>query len=781
MKKMANILALIISLFYINQINIKAYDVSSNNNPGDAYNGNGNNSVSGNTFWPENSEGKSLRAVRIRIFRGNTEISSAYYSLAENLDNCYSSVASTTLCETDSYNYSTVTEPAGTTCTAGENVSLGCIVSNNLLSTWGVNSSKGEYLDSYLKSDEYSNLKNILLGMGYNNTNFNNNDVVIVEPATLVKCNGANYFGTSTALMKKNVSYSGIDTNICYNSANSNSDKYPEGTFFNLYKSMSFALKISTQKSYPGDTQYTGLGYFKYNVSGMGYVDPNGDLKVEIYVDGTNPKQLITSESLTFNIRKGHGCTGAIEKKGLSTGASGFKTQNLLTGDYSIEITGKPSNKNYREKDGINYTCRNVTLTSSGAVVSIPFEKGCNIEKDEKSADGYTMSEAITLYNKYKFKGLLNTTNPTCSNNVNCNPQIDNLSCLSANLQSNISSTNFSCADIYTNASGNAVVFCGDIFSLVNNLSINGSAVKTFYGTSGEFLIKKDEETNLYRIYNSNNLPEYISAQNGIATLSSKRICYVLKNSALPQSYDSSAKIINAYLDNDELTLGKQINNPANTEIEEFNISTNEKIYNFDLNVVHLQKISGKVVSNSSLNTVSIIGLISKFKAEKGSIPFSIIYNSTEFHASDENTCKYILSPKIIDFSKDENGKISLEFRTVDTSQPFNRPTNSNWSDGSDNSADNSVVQEHIKNRPNSYGILNGEKKEPIYKIELTPDDIRLIRKYNKSNSYDNYLTIVVNYSGNSLIRNAFLYNLEQGKINDENLSNKLYNYKYSN
>lgn len=62
-------------------------------------------------------------------------------------------------------------------------------------------------------------------------------------------------------------------------------------------------------------------------------------------------------------------------------------------------------------------------------------------------------------------------------------------------------------------------------------------------------------------------------------------------------------------------------------------------------------------------------------------------------------------------------------------------------------SASNQKVQDYILNKPNSNGIIKNEingvlttiKTEPIYSFTLTPSTIKKIRKYNDSNSYDDF------------------------------------------
>ena len=54
-------------------------------------------------------------------------------------------------------------------------------------------------------------------------------------------------------------------------------------------------------------------------------------------------------------------------------------------------------------------------------------------------------------------------------------------------------------------------------------------------------------------------------------------------------------------------------------------------------------------------------------------------------------------------------------------------------------SANNSTVTKYITNRPNSNGKLNNKSVEPLYHFELTADNIKEIRSYNKENSYNDF------------------------------------------
>lgn len=87
---------------------------------------------------------------------------------------------------------------------------------------------------------------------------------------------------------------------------------------------------------------------------------------------------------------------------------------------------------------------------------------------------------------------------------------------------------------------------------------------------------------------------------------------------------------------------------------------------------------------------------------------------------------------------------LNIIYREIDLARPFpnidnsNRNTGSNWCSGVSCSWDNGVVQRYILNNRNVTGseIYN---QTPMYTFIMKPDDILKIRKYNDSNSYENY------------------------------------------
>jgi len=193
-------------------------------------------------------------------------------------------------------------------------------------------------------------------------------------------------------------------------------------------------------------------------------------------------------------------------------------------------------------------------------------------------------------------------------------------------------------------------------------------------------------------------------------------------------------------------------------------------------------------------------------------IPFSFEFNGiTHTTTTDNEKCSYIAIPEIIINNTPNEYKLNLEFRPFKTDNAFpgksgsTREKGSNWSifnldynkddivnlddltlleqiitngefidlkydinwdlevnkHDTDlirsiinkyiNSSEDTYAEEMLSHRPNSYGYIsktNTTITTPKYVIELTPSDIKDIRKYNKNTSYDDY-NLVCDTNGN--------------------------------
>ena len=151
-------------------------------------------------------------------------------------------------------------------------------------------------------------------------------------------------------------------------------------------------------------------------------------------------------------------------------------------------------------------------------------------------------------------------------------------------------------------------------------------------------------------------------------------------------------------------------------------------------------------------------GIPSKFNVKDfGNVYFSVKLNTFIFTEKDKKsidigmisskeieskgTCKYEIKEEIVDCPSGDC-ELNLEFRIINTKNPFpgksgnGRLVGSNWCQEDDCSNTNDTVEEVIIDANNSY---NKKKTSAKYTINLTPSDILDIRKYNKTNAYDDY------------------------------------------
>ena len=509
-----------------------------------------------------------------------------------------------------------------------------------------------------------------------------------------------------------------------------------------------------------------------YGITVVRYEDiyKNGAVRISIKRSDTN--QLIKTQDATFRI-----FDSKDEKITDITTKLGVVEYSLGQGTYKIQEIASPQGYNLTSAKSVNISITANRITDQ----DFYYDTTCSGRLAELG-DNPSVETLINLYKDYPNNtNLLNFDNPSCGNATCDKENLKNtLGCLSGKkaLSPTFNHNNLSCYDeIITDISGN-LGFCSNYFDLTNNLGTS-----KFYGISGQFLIRQNN--NVLTIYEENLDPVEINNQY-IATAKNGKICYILNGNTYDIS--SNMKSINVYfanVDEDKQTdlLNSDVIESINTknELGKFTMYQYELNYNYKLSKeIYLEKITGKYSSIKSNTTTQegIYGILSKFNSSSGYIPFSITYND-KMYTSDK--CVYETKKEIIKYDKTSKGNIELEFRSIDTRNPFSdRNTNTNWCDNENNNcaSDNSIVEDVILNSNNSYNIQN---KTPKYKIKLTPSDIKIIRKYNIDHPYDNYLNKTVLYNGEEIVRNSFLYDMEQGRLNDEYLSNSLFNLKYSN
>jgi len=490
---------------------------------------------------------------------------------------------------------------------------------------------------------------------------------------------------------------------------------------------------------------------------------------LNIYIKNDLTKSLITNpeSQASYDIINGSNCKGR-KVKPVTTSSGVASVPNLSPGTYSIKETKAPNG--YLSK---NEKCvkTNVQITANSTRnEDIFYQLGCDekLKQSDKS-----IKSLLNLYQEFGFNGLLDYSNPICSN-IDCTNKetsVKEAGCLSATVNNyKFTEYNMACFDKkIQDLTGAYVGFCANTLSLTNNLGENN-----FYNKAGQFLIKKLDDNSI-QFYNDNK--DLIKIENPyIATANVGRICYVLNGNA-PSSEEMQREDLKVYFGKndinsnniDELPYEKntiaQQNNTSNGFVKYSYIDT----YNFNLNKVYIEKISG-MVTNQKTGVLEQSGILIPFDApNSGSIPFELKYGKINLSS---DVCHYNSEQELIKTPPgDDNspGKIDIEFRIINLEAPFLnengdiRLTNSNWCDYSVSKEDqceanNNVVLNNIINAPNSFG---GNSTGPIYEIKLTSADIKKIREYNAETVYDDY----ENYCDINGCRNAFLYSLENGTL----------------
>lgn len=473
--------------------------------------------------------------------------------------------------------------------------------------------------------------------------------------------------------------------------------------------------------------------------------EPTGTLKI------TKKNNLGANVSgAGFTVYSGSNCDINNEIGQYFTNARGEKSIDLSLGNYSLKETKKASNY-YEDPDD---TCINFTITS-GTTVTKSFTNTltCQYYLDEIK-NNYTGEERkkqlIKLYegtynekqgNYSSYKKLLDFNNPECSSTVSCSYSNDS-SCLytSKGVESTFSENNLSCYN-ETEKIGTFNLYCLTSFTFDNKL--NG--VKNFTGISGQIIRE-------------------LSENDVLATATLKKTCYGF---GISSSETPSVNYSN-YVENIKFNQKNLINDYSGGDVslvKSGNKYESTISVNYSLPPVYVKKGTGEIV-DSPCNTCISLGnvFLSKFTYNKNELtndkiilPFSINFKKSIFSnvnvKEESNSCTFTPNYELI-----EDDKLQLEFRTIDTTNPFSgkygdtRTVGANWCDETGNCSGDlsNAYVEMLINSNNSY---NTSKEGAKYVIELTVEDIQSIREYNKTNSYDDYDFYCIN-DGETCISN---------------------------
>ena len=138
-------------------------------------------------------------------------------------------------------------------------------------------------------------------------------------------------------------------------------------------------------------------------------VNQNGDLN--IFIKNKETKALITSSNGKYHIYSGSNCSGEPIYKNQTTSQRKKTIKNLKPGTYSIKEVSQPDgyepSSNKCVKSSVKIEANKTTD------VTIEYVPSCT---SKLNASNKSVDSLLTLYNEYKFNGLLNFSNPSCKN-----------------------------------------------------------------------------------------------------------------------------------------------------------------------------------------------------------------------------------------------------------------------------------------------------------------------------------------------------------------------------
>ena len=203
------------------------------------------------------------------------------------------------------------------------------------------------------------------------------------------------------------------------------------------------------------------------------------------------------------------------------------------------------------------------------------------------------------------------------------------------------------------------------------------------------------------------------------------------------------------------------------------NLFTTKLTTNYNLPSVYASILSGKASYEDCDNRRFLgYGIITKFIEENGTFngTFSskLKIDNKKFNVNADTLkgdCTYYSTPELID-----NGGLNLEFRIIDTGNPFpgksgsnNRKVGLNWCDEDNCTQDNNtLITKYIKDANNSYN--KNKEAQPKYKITLSSSDIKVIKEYNKkAEAYGGYDDNTLNCNDENNCSSTFIEGLKSG------------------
>ena len=448
-----------------------------------------------------------------------------------------------------------------------------------------------------------------------------------------------------------------------------------------------------------------------------------------------------------------------------TTNSKGVCTiNNIIVGTYTLK-EAKPAKSYPSNNKSWSITITANTKNNYYSVNPITNTKTCVSEFEDN------VSKRLELYRKYlgngyNYNNLLNFNIHDASNacKVSSCSKNSSISCMnfSSNLNGTFNEYNLSCYDDVITVE-NVTGYCVETFNFNNSLGISGNHN---FGTinSGQLIIKQSTPT--------------------VGTGTLTKVCYLPTTKRYYETfkysdYIKSIKLGDVAFNYSDKSFGLSVGGVSNGFTRLSATVTTE----YNLPSVSSSIGSGEKYYSESCTNCRFLGygLISNLAHNDGeyNLKFDVELNINNlrniFESND--SCKYNIKNNITTCENEtcQSNKLNLEFRIIDTTNPFpgksgnSRKTGENWCDDDSCSSKNQNVCENIINKKNSY--TSGTAK---YTIILTPSAVTDIRKDNATSikngiSYDDFSTL--NCDENNNCTSNYLKKLEGRTISNNNNS----------
>lgn len=538
-----------------------------------------------------------------------------------------------------------------------------------------------------------------------------------------------------------------------------------------------------------------GMGVYKYSeVNPPSITPPLSSYKITLYkIDADNPSLMLSQAKFrlydsNYNELSHPPATGADGK---------LEFSNLSDGTYYLEETlVPPSYQNNGAKcNGCTGTVTKnnvkyfkVIINGKNKTIYISNKKSCESAftyalQSGNPSNTVTWQERIDLYNIFKKTNLLNTNKSTaeeaCTDNTTC-AFGNNTSCLMSNVYNpQFNSNNLSCFTQQIIYNQNKVMYCSPKFTFRTNISTN------FVTKAGQPILKYNNPQKIgtgklelicYDPLKADMTPITITNSNFIHySMFISNELDAVKFAGVNLHYSADGK-------DWEQSVTKVTTSGSSSASGPYVFSATTDYYL--TNKMYSEKLNGEI-SNTPCTGCRFLGygIISKFSANSGILDFSIKLssynkfrignvNNRYLSPSAGNECKVIIEQEIIPPTED---RLNIEFRIIDKNNPFpgesggnSRRVGTNWCDQLNNYNGDSVINENdilflTVNETTSYTICSQKSGNnrvnqtiarnityandsydstqagPKYTIMLTSSDIKTIKDYNRTTTYDDY------------------------------------------